>query len=54
MLGWLVFEPSLLTALGYEQDDRHDMREQLMHMPDRTTTGPLTCKQAGMLWMGAG
>ena len=27
MLGWLVFAPSLLTALGCEQDDRHAIRE---------------------------
>lgn len=32
MLGWLVFEPFLLTATGLEQHDREDVRGQVIHM----------------------
>ena len=32
MLGWLVFEPYLLTATGFEQQDQKKMREQVVRM----------------------
>lgn len=32
MLGWLVFEPYLLTATGCDQRDQHDMREQVVRV----------------------
>jgi len=32
LLGWLVFEPYLLTAIGLDQDDREKVREQVVRM----------------------
>lgn len=32
MLGWLVFEPYLLTATGFEPQDQKKMREQVVRM----------------------
>lgn len=49
MLGWLVFEPYLLTAIGLDQHNRDEIRDQVVHvleaMIDLAHQGPAT--QAG-------
>jgi AcrR family transcriptional regulator len=49
MLGWLVFEPYLLTAIGLDQHNRDEIRDQVVHvleaMIDLAHQGP--AQQAG-------
>ena len=35
ILGWLVFEPYLLTAIGCEQRDQRGMRQQVVQVLQR-------------------